>query len=556
MKRLRSFLPIPLLAAAALLAFSFMQPSFFEISKNLEILASLYHELDENYVDEINVAELNRAGIAWMLNSLDPYTSFIDEEDVEEYNIQTTGKYGGIGALIGTRDDYVMITEPYENMPAAKYGLLAGDRILAVDGKAAKGFRTDEVSKMLKGIPGTAVKVRIARLSADSTDKTLELQLIREEIQIKNIPYYGLLEPGIGYIRLSDFRDRAGVEVKNAINAMSYKEPLKGLVLDLRGNPGGLLNEAINVSNVFLEKGKEIVSTRGRVEEWNKSFESLNEPTDTKVPLVVLVNGGSASASEIVAGSLQDYDRAVIMGQKTFGKGLVQTTRPAPFNTRIKVTTAKYYIPSGRCIQSVDYSEHEEHARPKKIADSLKVAFKTKNGRTVYDGGGIDPDLSLEPERLRPLAITLLGNNLLFDYATWYRARNNSIGPARNFRADDRIYSDFTAFLNARKYSYKTESEEYVSRLKQKAADEGMNAEVDSAFARLNRSLSGDKKKDLIKDREQISSLLEEEIASRYSLATGRIEASFRSDQELAAAISLLKEPQRYRNILKVNSTN
>ncbi|HRG87630.1 MAG TPA: S41 family peptidase, partial [Chitinophagales bacterium] len=348
MTRLKKYTLIGAILVVAFIPIAFTSsPSYFEITKNLDIFTTLYKELNTFYVDTLNPEKLMQSGIHGMLESLDPYTDYIPEEDMDDYRQQTTGRYGGIGAVIGTRGEWVTVTEPYEGFPADKAGLRAGDKIIEVNGKNAKNYRTDQVSAMLKGKPGTEVNVKFMRLMADGSETEMSVKMIREEIKIKNVPYYGLVDDKVGYIQLSGFTDKAGAEVKNALLALESKGKLNGVILDLRGNPGGLLHEAINVANVFVDKNIDIVYTKGKIDEWNKNFPSLNDPVDLKIPVVVLADGGSASAAEIVSGSLQDLDRAVVMGQKTFGKGLVQSTRSLPFNAKLKITTAKYYIPSG-----------------------------------------------------------------------------------------------------------------------------------------------------------------------------------------------------------------
>ena len=491
------------------------------------------------------------AGINEMLESLDPYTDYIPEEDMDDYRQQTTGRYGGIGAVIGTRGDWVMVTEPYEGFPAAKADLRSGDKIIEVDGKSAKNYRTDQVSAMLKGKPGTDVNVKIKRLQADGTEMEMSVKMTREEIKIKNVPYYGMVDAQVGYIHLASFTDRAGAEVKNALLALEAKGKLKGVILDLRGNPGGLLNEAINVANIFVDKNIDIVFTKGKTDDWNKNFPSLNDPTDLKIPVVVLADGGSASAAEIVSGSLQDLDRAVIVGQKTYGKGLVQSTRSLPFNAKLKVTTAKYYIPSGRCIQAINYAERNEDGSVKRIADSLKTAFKTKkNGRTVYDGGGIDPDVVMEPEKLANITISLITKSHLADYANEYRAKHEKIGAAKDFDLGDTGYADFVSWVSKKEYDYTTRSEKILADLKTSSEKEKYFEAIKDDYEAMKKTMIHDKQRDLEKEKAQIKSMLEEEIVSRYYLNTGRAEASFKSDKEIKKAIEMLNDEKRVKEIL------
>lgn len=531
-------------------AFTANTSSYFEVTKNLDIFTTLYKELNTFYVDTLNPEKLMRAGTVEMLSELDPYTDYIPEEDMDDYRMQTTGKYGGIGAVIGTRAEWVIVTEPYEGFPAQKSGLLAGDKIIDVDGKNAKNFKTDQVSAMLKGKPGTEVVVKIKRPNAAGGEDDLTIKMVREEIKIKNVPYYGTVDDHIAYIRLSNFTERAGQEVKNALQAMEAKGKLKGIILDLRGNPGGLLHEAINVSNVFIDKNIEVVATKGKIPEWNKSFYSLNDPNDLKTPMVVLADGGSASASEIVSGSLQDLDRAVILGQKTFGKGLVQSTRSLPYGAKLKITTAKYYIPSGRCIQAINYAERNEDGSVKRVPDSLKAAFKTKNGRTVYDGGGIDPDITVEPERLANITISLLTKNHIFEYATDYRVKHKKIADAKDFTLTDAEYAEFVAWVSKKEYDYSTRSEKILEELKKTAEKEHYYDAIKADLDSLGKTMMHDKQRDLEKQKAQVKSLLEEEIASRYYYNTGRTEASLKSDNELKKAIEALKDEKKINEIL------
>ena len=551
MKRYKKAIAITSLGVFSLGIFAFtVNDKFFEINKNLDIFHTLYRELNTFYVDTLNPEKLMRAGTMEMLGELDPYTDFIPEEDMDDYRMQTTGKYGGIGAVIGTRGEWVIVTEPYEGFPAMKSGLMAGDRITEVDGKSAKNYKTDQVSAMLKGKPGTEVVVKIKRPNAAGGEDDLTVKMVREEIKIKNVPYYGIVEGNVGYIRLSNFTERAGQEVRNALMEMESKGKLKGIILDLRGNPGGLLHEAINVSNVFIDKNIEVVATKGKIPEWNKSFYSLNDPADLKTPMVVLADGGSASAAEIVSGSLQDLDRAIILGQKTFGKGLVQSTRSLPYGAKLKITTAKYYIPSGRCIQAINYAERNEDGSVKRVPDSLKVAFKTRNGRTVYDGGGIDPDISVEPERLANITISLLTKNHIFEYATEYRTKHKKIGDAKSFVLTDAEYNDFVAYVSKKEYDYTTRSEKVLEELKKTAEKEHYLSEIETDLDSLKKTMMHDKQRDLIKQKPQIKSLLEEEIASRYYYNTGRTEASLKSDNELKAAIEAIKDEKKMNELL------
>lgn len=553
MKRLPEFRKRTILiAASALLAltsiFAFThKDDFFEVSKNLDIFSTLFREVNLYYVDEVQPGTLIKTGIDAMLESLDPYTNFISEDEIEDARFMTTGQYGGIGALIRQRDNEIVVAEPYADSPAQKADLRAGDVILEIEGKSAKGKNTSDVVKILKGQPQTQVKILIRRTGLE---KPLEKTITREEIKVNNVPYYGMINENIGYIRLSGFTEDAGREVKDALLKLKENPSFSGLVFDLRGNPGGLLREAINIVNVFVDKGLEIVSTKGKVSEWDKVYRSLNNPVDLNIPIVVLVNRSSASASEIVSGSLQDLDRAVIIGQRSFGKGLVQTSRPLTYNTQLKITTSKYYIPSGRCIQAKDYSHRNEDGSVGTVPDSLIREFKTKNGRKVYDGGGINPDISLQVMEYSPISRSLAENNILFDFATSFRNKNESIGDAKKFQIDDALFAEFVAFAGTREYKYETESEQLLRKLKDAAEKENYFNSFETEYNSLKEKMMHDKTQDIKKARTEISRLLASEIASRYSFQKGRIEQSFQTDPEIKRAIEVLNDKTFYQDVL------
>jgi len=481
-----------------------------------------------------------------MLESLDPYTNYIPESEIEDYRFMTTGQYGGIGALIGQKGDFVVVTDPYEGFPAQKADIRAGDVIMEIDGKNVKGKKYDEISKILKGQPKTPIKLEIKR---EGEKDLIEKTVMRDEIKINNVPYHGMLDNGIGYIKLTGFTDNAAQEVRDAMLDLKSKEQLKGLILDLRGNPGGLLNEAVNIVNLFVNKGVDVVSTKGKVKEWDKLYKAINSPVDTDVPLAVLVNSGSASASEIVSGSIQDLDRGLIIGQRTFGKGLVQTTRPLTYNSQLKVTTAKYYIPSGRCIQALDYTHRNDDGSVGKIPDSLISEFKTKSGRVVYDGGGIMPDNVTEQQTLSSIAQSLISKFLIFDYATIYRQKHESIGTARSFRLTDPEYDEFVKWLADKEYDYTTKSEKALEDLKTNAEKEKYFAAVANDYDALKKKMMHDKNSDLIKNKEEIKELLQDEIVSRYFYQNGRIEASFDYDPDIKKGMEALKDKNVYTQI-------
>lgn len=545
-KRIGIIIIVFCISVFSFISFGFVD-NYFEISKNLDIFATLFREVNVYYVDQTDPGKLIKKGIDAMLESLDPYTNYIPESEIEDYRFMTTGQYGGIGALIRQRGDYVVIAEPYEGFPAYKSGLMAGDSILEIDGKSAKGKKTDEISKILKGQPQTPVKVLIKRVGEE---ESIEKTLIREEIKIKSVPYFGMLNSHVGYIRLTGFTQNAGKEVKDALLSLKENKELQSVVFDLRGNPGGLLNEAINTANVFIDKGQEVVSTKGKISDWDKTYKALNPSLDTNIPIAILVNSGSASASEIVSGTIQDLDRGVVVGQRTFGKGLVQTTRPLTYNSQLKVTTAKYYIPSGRCIQALDYAHRNEDGSVGKIPDSLITLFKTKNNRTVYDGGGITPDVQLKPYRYSNIAASLVGKGRIFDYATLYRSKHPSIPSAKEFKLTDQDFNNFTAYISDKDYDYITKSEKTLDELKKNAQKEKYFEDIVQEYDALKKKMIHNKKEDIVKNKEEIMGLLKEEIVSRYYYQTGRIEAAFSYDTEIQKAIEVLSDKSIYTSIL------
>lgn len=532
---------------AVLIVGSAFQGSYFEISKQLDIFTTLFQELNTYYVDEIEPGELVKTGIDAMLESLDPYTNYIPESKIEDFRFQTTGEYGGIGALIRKQDEYIVISEPYLGFPADEAGLKAGDVLLEIDGKSVVGFTTQQTSEVLKGEAGSEVKVKVRR---EWTDETFTKTLKRGKIQVDCVPYYGYISDGIGYIKLTSFTDKASRDIKAAYNDLKEQGELNGLVLDLRGNPGGLLREAVNIVNFFVPKGTEIVSTRGKVKEWDKTYRGINEPLDTEIPLVVLVNGGSASASEIVSGTLQDLDRAVVIGDQTFGKGLVQQPRKLSYNAQLKVTIAKYYTPSGRCIQAINYAERDEDGKVKRIPDSLRTAFETANGRTVYDGGGIRPDIPIDGRDFHEVSRALISQSIVFDYANKYYFDHDSVPSPGTFALTDDEYDAFVAFVREREFEFKTDTEKKYDQLLKTAEEEKYFEALEEELGHMKAELDEHKKNDIYKYREEIEEALRVEIAQRYYYRPGRIEASLTDDPTSREAIRVLLDQEQYSDIL------
>ena len=529
------------------LGFSTLRNRDLDLVKNLDIYYTLFRELNMFYVDETDPEKLVTTSINAMLSSLDPYTSYISEADMDDFQFQTTGEYGGIGSLIRKSGNQVMIAEPYEGFPAAKAGVRAGDVILEVDGVPTKDMEIEGVSDKLKGKPGTELSLLIERYNEE---KALELKLVREKISILNVPYYGMIDPGTGYIRISNFTTGASLEVENAFKELQREHELTSLVLDLRSNPGGLLLEAVRICNLFVDKGEMIVNTRGKVKQWDSEYSTTREPLDKEIPLVVVVNRGSASASEIVAGALQDLDRAVVVGQRTFGKGLVQTSRPLKYNAQLKVTTAKYYIPSGRCIQALDYTNRNQDGSVGVVPDSLITEYKTQNGRLVYDGGGIQPDFEVIPEMLSEIALQLYTQSMFFNFASRYRNTHNEIEQPAKFSLSDEDYSLFKAFIEGNNFEFRTASEKAFGQLLKSAKREKYYELAEAEFASLEEKLSHDNLKDLETFEGEIRQILTEEIVNHYYFRAGRILSQIQEDPQLDKAREIFSEPGMLKEVL------
>ena len=535
-----------LLACTILIASTGAGDRYFQIAKNLDIFASLYKEVNKYYVDDVNPNTLMKTGVDAMLSSLDPYTNYIPENEIEDYRKANTGQYGGVGALTTNIEGTTRVVMVYEGFVAHKNGVKIGDEIIAVDGVQITGKSRDEANLIMKGQAGSEVTLTIKRYGLD---EVLDIKLEREKITINQVPYFKIIEEGVGYVKLNEFTPNVGKEIRNAVQSMVDKGA-KSIVLDLRGNPGGLLLEAVNVCNVFLPKGKEVVFTKGKVKENNITYRTRFNAVAKDIPLAVLVNSGSASASEIVAGTLQDYDRALIVGQKSFGKGLVQVPRPLSYNSQVKITTAKYYTPSGRCIQALDYSHRNADGSVGKVPDSLITAFKTTNGRTVYDGGGVDPEVVIEGNKFAELPSALYQRGLTMQYATIYHTSHDTIEPASSFTLSDAEYLDFIDWYKTQpEVSYTSVLEDQVQQLEK--LSEHDNVDISDQIVELKDLLKVQKSEGLMIYKDQIKMILEREIASHYYLEKGQVESSFRNDKQLESAIATLKDSKKYSDLLR-----
>ncbi len=543
----KRYLLLAFVTSLALVSFTPPAERYFEIAKNLDIFASLFKEVNALYVDEVNPNQLMRVGIDAMLNSLDPYTNFISEDEVEDYRTLNTGQYGGIGALTRQIEHRTVVSMVYEAYPAYKNGLRVGDEIIKMNDIELSKLSQDEANQLMRGQVGTIVKLSVKRLSAD---KLIDLEFKREKIKVSNVPYFGMITTTVGYVQLSDFTPDAGQEIKNAVVSLREKGA-KNIILDLRGNPGGLLLEAVNICNIFIPKGKKVVSTKGKVEDSNFVYETKFNPIDTEIPLVVLINRGSASASEIVAGTIQDYDRGIVIGEKSYGKGLVQVSRPLSYNSQVKITTAKYYTPSGRCIQVLDYGHRREDGSVGSIPDSLKREFKTSNGRTVYDGGGIEPDIKVLSMEVSSLTQALFLKGFIFDYANLYASKNVAIAKADQFKLTDFEYQEFVTWVKSKNFKYQSSLDVQLAALATNSKKERSYGDLKPQFEQIEQTLLENKKNEFITFKDQVKGILEQEIAARYYLEKGKAEVGFKSDADIKEAISLFAKPDQYAKILQ-----
>src|SRR5688572_18280713 len=537
-----------LVAIVAALAFTKPAERYFEIAKNLDIFATLFKEVNALYVEEVNPNKLVRTGIDAMLGSLDPYTNYIPEDEVEDFRTVNTGQYGGIGAItreIGKRTVVTMLMEGYG---AQRGGLKIGDEIIKIDDISLAKLSREESGQVMKGQVGTPVSLTVARMGSN---EPIKLEFKRERIKLTNVPYAGMIDNDIAYIQLTDFTPDAAKEVKNALIVLK-DQGAKAVILDLRGNPGGLLIEAVNITNLFIPKGKLVVSTKGKIPENNLSYETLNLPNDTEIPVTVLINRGSASASEIVAGTLQDYDRAIVIGEKSYGKGLVQVSRPLSYNSQLKVTTAKYYTPTGRCIQVLDYGHRRDDGSVGSIPDSLKKPFKTTTGRVVYDGGGIDPDIKTENPEAHMLTQVLFEKGFLFDYATQYAQKHPDPVNSRTFTLSEDEYQQFLNWMKTKNYSYKSYMEYQLQQFTEEAKKEKYFSDLKSSLDLVNARIAESKKNELILHKEEIKMLLEEDIVSRYHLEKGSVESGFKYDKDIKLASEILRNTAQYKRLLNI----
>jgi carboxyl-terminal processing protease len=535
---------VAIIATTLIFSFANKNDRLFAMAKNLDIFASLMRELDSYYVDDIDPDDLVTTGINAMLEELDPYTEFIPEENSDDFRLMTTGEYGGVGALIGNRTGVNMVLMPYKGFPAQAGGLRIGDEFLKVDTVNVTGKETSDISRLLKGPANTTVFVQVKR-----GEDTISVNLTRRKIVISNVPFYGKIDDQTGYIKLTDFTTNAASDVRNAFLELK-SQGITRLVLDVRDNPGGILKEAVEIVNLFIPKGKEVVRTVGKIESVNVVYKTTKSPIDKDIPIAVLINERSASAAEIVAGALQDYDRAVLIGRKTFGKGLVQTTVPLSYNSQVKLTTAKYYIPSGRCIQAIDYSKKDENGNSNSVPDSLRNEFKTKNGRIVLDGAGIEPDLKVDSKSFAPITYSLVARNLVFDYGNEFFRENEEIASPREFEVSEDLYNQFVLWLEDKDYDYTTYVEKSLEDLKKYAEKEPYYDGIKDTIEELKQKVSHNKEQDLITHQQEIKDALREELVSRYYYQEGVVEASLKNDPEIEEVMKLMKDMRRVNEML------
>jgi len=547
MKHKKFFLLITLVITIVVgIASTIPNNRYFEIAKNIDIFTSVYKEANHYYVDEVNPNTLMRSGIDAMLSSLDPYTNFISENEIEDYRTASTGEYGGIGVVTSNINGHTKIVLVNENYTAHKNGIKTGDEIIEVNGINIVGMSSVETNIIMKGQAGTTVNIKINRYNENSA---LNFDLEREKVSIEHVPYYGMIDDEIGYIKLTEFTMHISKDLKEGIVDLKNKGAEK-LIVDLRGNPGGLLMEAVSICNIFINKGEKVVETKGKITKNNLIYKTTSNPLDTEIPVVILINSGSASASEIVAGTLQDYDRAVIIGEKSYGKGLVQVPRKLSYNSQLKVTTAKYYTPSGRCIQALDYGKRDPDGSVGNIPDSLISEFKTKGGRIVYDGGGVDPDIITPSEKMASISASLYLEGHTFDYATEYFYKHDRILPADKFSLSNSEYEEFTLWLKTRNFVYQPETELQLDSIEKLAKKENYFTDIEHNLTRLRGIINKEKSVLLTTYQNQISRIIEQDITAHYYYERGRVQSSLKMDPQLISAIGVLKNIPQYHSIL------
>ncbi len=535
-----------LLFILPLFYFFYNDNDLFEITKNLEIFNSVYKNIHESYIEKPNSGALMKTAIDAMLSSLDPYTNYISEDDIEDYKFQTTGVYAGIGGTLERINGKLYITEVYDNSPALLNGLVPGSEIIAVNGKNVSKLSVSEVTSLIKGEAGTSVIIKFIPFRGNTV---VEKTFVRKEIKSNNNVYYSLLKNNVGYIRLQSFTERCAEEVKKALVELK-KQNAQSILLDLRDNPGGLLIEAIQLVNIFIPKDVEVVFTKGRTSNWYKSYKTTENAADTEISMVVLINENSASASEIVAGALQDLDRAVIIGSRSYGKGLVQNTIDLPYNTKLKITIAKYYTPSGRCIQALDYSHKDKSGRVLKVPDSLITAFKTKNGRIVYDGAGITPDIKTKSEHLSSILLDLNQQNFFFLYAYQYALNKKNIPPVKEFSLNEKEIQDFFNLLKEKKYIYHSDQESLLKQFKEISESDSIYDEVKKEYEELYNRLSNMQEKLLTKNKNIIKEFLELNIINFYYYSKGKEEYLTNKDTEIEQCIQILSDKNKIKELL------
>ena len=545
----KKLLVVLAITGSTLISLSFVEDYYFEVSKNLDIFTMVFRDVNVYYVDSLQPGDLMKKGIDAMLKTLDPYTVFIPESDIEDYKMtHVSAEYGGIGALVHQRNGKIEISEVYDGFPAQKADVRVGDIIVSVNGNTTMNREVDDITEYMKGQKGTTVKLMLQR---EGVPQPIEKIIVRDEIKFKNVPYFGMISETTGYIKLSQFLENSGDEVKEALVTLKQNPKLSSVIFDLRGNGGGLLKEAVDIVNLFIDKNQKIVSQKGKIREMNVDYYASKTAIDADIPVVVLVDRGSASASEIVTGAMQELDRGVIIGQRSFGKGLVQQTYNLSYNTLLKVTIAKYYTPSGRCIQALDYTHRNADGSVYKVPDSLITEFKTKNGRSVFDGSGIFPDIYTDPDYYSNVSMALFSNYLYFDYANKYYREHPSIPPAREFTLTEAEYNDFVKFLEGKKYEYTEKSEKRLKEFKHAAEKDEHYPALAEEFKALEKKLELNKRQALQNHHDEIKHILEGEIAARYYFQKGRLEAGFKDDPEVKKALSLLSDKGLYASILR-----